>query len=293
LVEKISGPLPNAGYSHQGGIVGTKDHKWYYVAFMDAYPGGRIPVVAPLTWSDGWPKLVTDGNSWGKSYPIPVKNAKTVPPITGIDTFDKPELSHEWEWNHNPDNAKWKILPSGGLSLQTATVTDDLYNARNTLTHRTIGPKSTGTFRIDISGLTDGDRAGAILFRDTAAYIGVHKELDTAKILFYNGLALTSSWATSSTGKVAATGPTLSSDTKEIWLQISPDVTPAFSGSSATRTATFSYSTDGKTFTTLGTPFQLSNTWQFFTGYRYGVFNFATKALGGQVIVKSFDMRLV
>ncbi len=31
----------------------------HYVAFMDAYPGGRIPVVAPLAWSnDGWPQLV-------------------------------------------------------------------------------------------------------------------------------------------------------------------------------------------------------------------------------------------
>lgn len=34
LVDSISGPLPNAGYSHQGGVVDTKDGKWYYVAFM-------------------------------------------------------------------------------------------------------------------------------------------------------------------------------------------------------------------------------------------------------------------
>ena len=44
LFDNLQGPLSNAGYAHQGGMVDTKDGKWYYLAFMDAYPGGRIPV---------------------------------------------------------------------------------------------------------------------------------------------------------------------------------------------------------------------------------------------------------
>lgn len=40
LVDSIAGPLSYAGNAHQGGIVNTKDNKWYYMAFMDAYPGG-------------------------------------------------------------------------------------------------------------------------------------------------------------------------------------------------------------------------------------------------------------
>ncbi|KAF2260279.1 Arabinanase/levansucrase/invertase [Lojkania enalia] len=110
LVDSIPGPLPNAGYSHQGGVVSTKDGKWYYIAFMDSYPGGRIPVAAPLTWTlDGWPQLVKDGNAWGKTYPMPVQMDKTVPAPTRNDSFVGSELSHEWEWNHNPDNARWKL----------------------------------------------------------------------------------------------------------------------------------------------------------------------------------------
>jgi beta-xylosidase len=42
--DNLSGPLSNAGYAHQGGMVDTKDGKWHYIAFMDSYPGGRIPV---------------------------------------------------------------------------------------------------------------------------------------------------------------------------------------------------------------------------------------------------------
>ncbi|PKS08750.1 hypothetical protein jhhlp_004803 [Lomentospora prolificans] len=290
LLDNISGPLANAGVSHQGGIVETASHDWYYVAFMDSYPGGRIPVVAPITWSsDGWPQLVTVNGAWGKSYPMPVQTSKTVKAPTGRDEFNGTALSHEWEWNHNPDNSKWQ-LTSSGLTLRTATVTNDLFAARNTLTHRIIGPKSTGTFRLDISAMRDGDRAGAALFRDRAAYIGVWKDGTTSKIVMVNNLNLSENgWATSSTGTVAATGPNVTGS--EVWLRVNADITPAF-GLTQERTTTFSYSTDGKTWQNLGPAFAMSNSWTYFTGYRYAVFNHATKALGGEVKVKSFEMQL-
>lgn len=292
LVDSIEGPLSNAGNAHQGGIVSTKDGQWYYVAFLDAYPGGRIPVVAPLTWTeDGWPEVVRVNNEWGKTYPIPVHTNKTVPATTGLDLFEGPSLSEEWEWNHNPDDNAWSF--DGGLQLQTATTTDDLFSARNTLTRRIPGPRSAGTFRIDISGLQDGDRTGAVLFRDIAAYIGVHKSGNSTSLVTVDKLNLGANWVTTSTGVVAATGPTLAADTTEVWLRIEPDITPAFSNTNAVRTTTFWYSLDGESFTQLGEPFEMTNTWQFFTGYRFGVFNFATKALGGHVTVKSFDLKMI
>lgn len=291
LIDSIQGPLTNAGNAHQGGIVDTKDGDWYYVAFLDSYPGGRIPVVAPLTWSaDGWPSVVRDSNGqWGKSYPIPVTTSKTVPPPTGVDKFAGTSLGPEWEWNHNPDNSKWSL--SSGLQLRTATITDDLFSARNTLTHRILGPKSSATFKLDISKMASGDRAGAVLFRDIAAYIGIHKEGTATNLVMVTGLDMNSDWTTKSTGNVVASGPALSNG-KTIWLRIEADITPAF-GTSIARQSTFWYSTDGKKYTQLGPSFSMTNTWQFFTGYRFGVFNFATEALGGQVNVKSFELKTI
>jgi beta-xylosidase len=291
-VDSIAGPLSNAGNSHQGGIVDTKDGHWYYVAFMDAYPGGRIPVVAPLTWTrDGWPEVVKSNGAWGKTYPLPVQKSKTVPPPTGLDCFAGSSLSHEWEWNHNPDTSKWTLLGGArGLQLRTATVTQDLFSARNTLTHRILGPKSSGTFRLDINKMTDGDRAGAVLFRDVAAYIGVHKQGSTSNLVFVNNLNLNTDWTTNSTGKVATTGSAIPATSTDLWLRIESDITPAF-GTNTSRQTTFWYSTDGKAFRQLGPAFLMTNTWQFFTGYRFGVFNFATKALGGAVTVKSFELK--
>ncbi|KAK4160529.1 putative beta-xylosidase [Cladorrhinum sp. PSN259] len=296
FVERISGPLTNAGFAHQGGVVDTQDGRWYYMAFLDAYPGGRIPVLAPMTWtSDGWPQVVVDQGTkgWGKQYPIPVNTTKTVKGMVGgVEEFKGGKLGEAWEWNHNPDDTKWALDPSGGgLVLKTATVTGDLFAARNTLTHRIVGPKSTGTFKIDVSGMKDGDRAGAVLFRDQAGYIGIHKTGNTASIVVVNSLNLAEgTWSTSSTGKVAATGPSLTGG--EVWFRIQADITPAF-GTNTGRQAVLSYSLDGKTFTSLGPALTLSNSWRYFTGYRYGVFNFATKSLGGEVRVKSFSMELV
>lgn len=294
LLSGIRGPLSNAGNAHQGGIVNTKDGKWYYVAFMDAYPGGRIPVVAPITFNNDWPSVTKVNGEWGKSYPMPVQTSKTVPKSTGLDSFTGSALSHEWEWNHNPDNSKWRLLGgSGGVSLKTATVTNDLFTARNTLTRRIIGPKSSATFRIDVSKLIDGDRAGAVLFRDAAAYIGVHKSGNNAQVVMVNNLNLGgNNWATTSTGNIVAMGPTLAQGSTDVWLRIQADITPAF-GTNTARQTTFWYSTDGSRFTQLGGGFGMSNKWEFFTGYRFGVFSFATKALGGEAVVKSCDVQMV
>ncbi|KAG7290136.1 hypothetical protein NEMBOFW57_000133 [Staphylotrichum longicolle] len=295
LVSRVGGPLASAGFAHQGGM-----GKWYYVAFMDAYPGGRIPVVAPLRWTaDGWPEVVTDAQGrWGAGYEVPVQTGgKVVDAVGGwdLDEFRGNGLSHHWEWNHNPEGGKWALLggQEGGLVLKTASVTGDLFAARNTLTRRTAGPKSRGTFRLDVSKMKDGDRAGAVLFRDRAAYIGVWKQGAEAKIVFVNGLSLTEgTWTTASTGTVAATGPSVS-NAQDVWLRVEADITPAF-GTSTERTTTFSYSIDGgKTFVRLGQPFAMTNSWRYFSGYRFGVFNFATKELGGEVKVKSFQMQPV
>ena len=49
-------------------------------------------------------------------------------------------MGPQYEWNHNPDTSRFSV--NNGLRLQTATVTNDLYSARNTLTHRIQGPSS-------------------------------------------------------------------------------------------------------------------------------------------------------
>ncbi|MBD3135302.1 glycoside hydrolase family 43 protein, partial [Microbispora bryophytorum] len=279
----MGGPVSGGGVPHQGGLVQTQNGAWYYMAFQDAYPGGRIPVLAPITWtSDGWPTVQTVNGAWGGSYPYPnvPRPPRQVKSPTGTDTFAGTQLGPEWEWNHNPDTSRYSV--NNGLRLQTATVTNDLYSARNTLTHRILGPSSTATIQLDYSAMRDGDRTGLAMLRDSSAWIGVRRDNGQTRLVATNNLTMNGSWQTTSTGtEVAST----SISGGRIWLRVNADIRPG-SG----RQARFSYSTDGVNFTSFGPAFTMGNAWQFFMGYRFAIFNYATQSLGGAVTVNRFDL---
>jgi beta-xylosidase len=279
----LPGPIQGGGVPHQGGLVQTQNGDWYYMAFVDAYPGGRVPALAPVTWTaDGWPRLQTVSGRWGTTYPAPnlPPPPRQVEPMTGTDTFPGPALGPNWEWNHNPDTSKFSV--GNGLKLSTATVTGDLYSARNTLTRRIQGPASTATATLDLTSMRDGDRTGLAMLRDSSAYIGVKRAGGRNRVVMVNGLTMDSNWNTTGTGTEVA-GADLSGT--RIWLRATADIRPGTG-----RQARFSYSTDGVTFTSLGTAFTLNNAWQFFMGYRFAVFNHATQALGGAVTLQRFDL---
>ncbi|KAF5337608.1 hypothetical protein D9758_014917 [Tetrapyrgos nigripes] len=286
LVLVVSPPVSSGGSPHQGGFVETQNGDWFYMAFIDAYPGGRMPVLAPVTWdSAGWPSVQLQNGGWGASYPSPLPAQPVTSPV-GTDTFSSSSLSPQWEWNHNPDNSAWQL--NNGLVLRTATVTSDLYAARNTLTHRILGPKSSGTILLDFTNMQDGDKAGLAMFRDISAWIGMQQTGNTRELVMVSGLSMgpTSNppWETTNTGSVVATA---SISGTQVWLRATADIAPA-----GTKIATFSYSTDGQSFTNLGGSFTMNTDWEYFIGYRFGIFNYATKALGGSVTVKSFDIAL-
>jgi beta-xylosidase len=279
----LPGPIPGGGVPHQGGLVQTQNGQWYYMAFVDAYPGGRMPALAPITWtSDGWPVLQTVNGTWGVNYPYPnvPKPPRTVKPLIGSDTFAGTTLGPQWEWNHDPDTSRYSV--DNALRLQTATVTNDLYSARNTLTHRIQGPSSTATIELDYSTMRDGDRAGLAMLRQSSAWIGVRRDNGTTRVVMTNGLSMDSNWNTTGTGSEVA-GAAVSGG--RIWLRANADIRPG-----ANRQARFSYSTDGTNFVPLGSALTLNNQWQFFMGYRFGIFNYATQALGGAVTVRRFDL---
>jgi len=215
---------------------------------------------------------------WGSGYSLPA-TSRPLKSHTGTDTFAGTTIGVEWEWNHNPDTSKYSV--NNGLTLNTVSVTGDLYAARNTITHRILGPTSSGTIVMDYSSMKDGDRAGFALLRDTSAYIGVQRNGDTFRISMWSGLTMTSAWKTSNAGSEVA-GATISGG--KIWLRINANINPGTG-----RQGRFYYSTNGNSFTQLGS-LTMNADWPFFMGYRYAIFNHATKSLGGSVRVSSFTV---
>ena len=114
------------------------------------------------------------------------------------------------------------------------------------------------------------------LFRlDLDLYHATHYVLPAVvptRVVVTNGLTMDSNWNTTGTGTEVASAAVSGG---RIWLRANADIRPV-SG----RQARFSYSTDGVNFVSFGPAFTLNNEWQFFMGYRFGIFNYATQALG-------------
>jgi hypothetical protein len=309
-IDNVRSPIEGAGPPHQGGLVDTPKGEWYFMSFIDAFPTGRVPVLAPVFFDDeGWPNVVVDSikprAQWRLEYPsiVPDSLVESPRPTIRKHEFRESRLDHCWQWNHNPDNSKWKVQ-DGQLVLQTGTVTESLHLATNTLTHRTTGPGSIATFCLETSEMREGDRAGLAMFRDESAYIGIHQNAAGAKLVYVdgsrvspisipvgwlNGRPAALDWKCVSNGTVRSEIPWVGI---RVWLRIKADMRAAHAEGrdNDARLATFEYSQDGIKFTQLGPHHALTKSTQGYVGYRFGLFNFATVALGGAIRVNYCDI---
>ena len=133
--------------------------------------------------------------------------------------------------------------------------------------------------------MIDGDRAGLALLRDHTGWVGVARDSGALHVRSVTDVDMDQSWNTTNTGVDAAPPVPLSGGAQSVWLRVRADIAP-----SSDQMAQFSYSTDGQTFVDLGGAFTMDNSWEFFMGYRFGIFNYATIGLGGSVTVSEFTL---
>jgi beta-xylosidase len=256
----------------QGGLIDTPEGKWYAYLFKDNGAVGRIPYLVPVTWKDGWPVLGTDGKvPMTLDIPAGGQGVSGASGIVASDEFDRrpgePDLPLAWQWNHNPEPRDWSLTKRPGhLSFTTSRTVPTLLEARNTLTQRTFGPRSSATTSIDVSGMKDGDWAGLAAFQRQYGFVGV-KMSDGARSLV---MVSAETDKPEEVASVPLTG-------KTVHLRVDCEFEPA------PELARFSYSLDGKTWTPIGRPSRLAYTFPHFMGYRYGLFYFSTQTAGGRV----------
>ena len=270
-------------YEAQGTIVDTQDGDWYGIIFQDRAGVGRVLTVMPCRWIDGWPML---GDEEGKvpARVRPLKSGEPAKSIVCADDFSGEKLGLHWQWNHNPVDKAWSLTERPGyLRLKTARVVPNLYLAPNTLTQRMEGPKCTGSVALDLSKMKDGDIAGLAAFNDNSAVMAIKKvgkkltlELSEQKVK----LSQREKKVENVDIKVVES---VELKQQKIWLRIDANFVPR------TDIANFSYSLDGKEWTKIGGDYRMGFDWQrFFMGTKFGIFNYATKKVGGYVDVDEF-----
>ncbi|HEX6638772.1 MAG TPA: glycoside hydrolase 43 family protein [Steroidobacteraceae bacterium] len=257
---------------HQGGIVQTPLGEWWGFSMMDYNSLGRVTGLSPITWQDGWPYFGLPGNL-GRTPRTWVKPKTVAPqpisvPFTRDDDFSGPALANVWQWNHVPVDSAWRL--EGGAMRLTALPATSLWDARNTLTQRSIGPRSSPVAVLDTSALRDGDVAGLALFNRPYAWIGVERADGKTRLAVYDD-------QTERTVRHDITGT-------RVHLRADCDY--------INERATFSYSLDGKKFLPLGEPVTLVFQLGTFQGIRYSLFAYhAGGGAGGTAAFDSFEVK--
>ena len=271
--DQITGPyegrlaLQDQGVA-QGGIIDTPDGRWFAYLFQDHGSVGRIPFLVPMKWEDGWPVIGVDGKV-PETLDLPASKG-LIPGIVNNDEFirkkGEPALPLVWQWNHNPDNSLWSVTERKGyLRLKTGRIDTLFVKSRNTLTQRTFGPQCSGSTWLDASGMKDGDFAGLCTFQRKFGQVGV-KIKDGTKYIFM---------VSNQTDKPTEMQSIPLSENK-VYLKIECNFL------NKVDIANFFFSLDGKRWTIIGGPLKMEYTlMEHFMGYRFGLFNYASKNPGG------------
>ncbi len=275
----------------QGGIVDTPDGKWYGLLFQDHGAVGRIPVLVPVTWQDNWPMMGVNGAA---PLTLQIETDYTGADLVIDDTFDAGvnDLALEWQWNHNPDNTAWSLTERKGyLRLNNKTIATSIINARNTLTQRTEGPSCSSVIKLDASGMKTGDYAGLSAFQFNYGNVGVYVADNGTKYIYmaknggYSGSAAVTDSYDTIVEQTALNG-------NEIYLKVDflfNTVTSSGSSSNNIDKANFYYSYDNKNWTKIGAELGMTYDLKLFTGYRSGIYSYATKSTGGYADIDSFE----
>lgn len=273
--DKITGPYEGRlGFQDkgvaQGGLISTPKGDWYAYLFRDYGSVGRIPYWVPVQWVDGWPVIGVNGKVPDTLAKLPSSKG-LMPGIVASDDFSRKKkdraLPLVWQWNHNPDNANWSLTArKGWLRITTGRVDTSLLLVKNMLTQRTFGPTSAASTLMDVSNMKDGDCAGLALLQKKFGWVGVRMEEGKKYLVMING----EKSAPVEVARVPLTGNT-------VYLKAAGDFRDR------TDKGTFSYSLDGQSWTRIGNTLQMEYTLPHFMGYRFGLFNWATKAVGGWV----------
>ena len=258
----------------QGTLVEDVRGNWYAMLFQDRGASGRIPYLFSVDWEDGWPVIHRE--------PIIPEAGEKQQKETGLFAHsfldEAGKLHKAWQWNHNPLEGCYTLdAASGALRLTTGHLATGLLDARNTMTCRTAEPGCSFAVKLDFGGLKRGDYAGICAFQGKYGQIGVKITRNGPVLLLKQKQG-----ESYGVGKIVPDAEsrfdcwtkTLNNE-NTIYLRIDyafgPDKDLAY----------FCYSFDGESWENLGDPLQMRFTLDMFTGYRTGIFCYATEETGG------------
>ncbi|MDP4271824.1 MAG: glycoside hydrolase 43 family protein [Bacteroidota bacterium] len=284
ILQSTFGGFPYVG---QGCIIDDEKGNWYGLVFQDRGAVGRVPLLLPVRWEDGWPMLSDANGQVPLTGKVPLKPYDTGKRIVESDDFSGSKLKITWQWNHNPIDEAWSLTERPGyLRLKTNKLADNLYAAHNTITQRMEGPKCRGVVALDLSKMKDGDVAGLSAFNGHSGLLSVKMEGDKKFLTMSTNVVDLDNKSKAILNVAVEEKARVALTQNVIYLRIDGDFNPGKD------LATFYYSLDNKTWMPIGSEFKMIFDYRkLFMGTKFAIFNYATKSSGGYVDVDFFHYK--
>ena len=248
----------------QGGPVQLHDGSWALLLFQDHGAVGRIPVVVPFCWADGWPVV----NEVPKVLELPSSRpADECAPLYTSDEL-RDGWSVLWQWNHEP-HLELVDSDEQGLHITADRLAQNCTEAVNTLTQRCFGPLCTAEVAVHTEQMKVGDHAGICALMGCFAQLSVTRREDGLYLVY--------------TRKDAATEQVIT-ESEVPWH--GERLHAAFDF--AQDTVQFGCATHAGGLILIGQPHQLVYRLDHFMGCRIGLFMYATEATGGTATFSDF-----
>lgn len=251
---------------HQGAWVDTPTGEDWFLHFQDVGAYGRLVHLQPMKWKDGWPVIGTDPDGDGCGEPVLSHRkpdvGRTYPVCTPqeSDEFDGYTLSPQWQWHANI-NEKWAYYAGnhGFVRLYSYPVVPqyrNLWDVANLLLQKTPAPNFTATMKLTFSPTKQykGERTGLVVMgMDYAALVleNTASGLTLSQVVCHGADKGQPEQVNASVG--------LKESTVYLRVKFGCDgrkISQSEGGHDLLVTCDFSYSTDGRTFSPLGTTFQ-------------------------------------
>lgn len=251
---------------HQGAWVDTPTGEDWFLHFQDVGAYGRLVHLQPMKWKNGWPVIGTDPDGDGCGEPVLSHRkpdvGRTYPVCTPqeSDEFDGYTLSPQWQWHANI-NEKWAYYAGnhGFVRLYSYPVVPqyrNLWDVANLLLQKTPAPNFTATMKLTFSPTKQykGERTGLVVMgMDYAALVleNTADGLTLSQVVCHGADKGQPEQVNASVG--------LKEGTVYLRVKFGCDgrkIAQSEGGHDLLVTCDFSYSTDGRTFSPLGTTFQ-------------------------------------
>lgn len=235
---------------HQGGLVETPSGQSWFLHFQDRQAYGRIVHLQPVQWQDGWP-VMGRYNEANHLYEPVQRNAKPQTKQTGSlatpadsDEFNDDRIGLQWQWQANPQLTWSAMLKGTGylrlFAQEMPQPTSTLWDMGNLLCQKFPGPDFTATTKMTFTPECMGSWAGLVIIGKDYASLSMTQ--------LENGLLLRQSLCQNADKGQPEIGiEDVLLQTTSVYLRVTVR--------GPNSRCQFSYSTDNKTFQTLGKPF--------------------------------------